>query len=398
MTSARHETFDLGPFKGVPRSWCGLWQLSSNAWGSAPVPRIRRCMGEHVQLGFTAFDMADHYGSAEIIFGQFRRTLPSPGSVLGATKWCAFKPVTPSRAVVEAAVRERMHRMQTDRVDLLQFHWQDYADKGYLTALEVLNDLRTEGLITAIGLCNFDTIRTDEICTQLGRGVIVSNQVQFSLIDTRPLHGMTDVCARHGVKLLTYGTLCGGFLADRWLDQPEPDLYSGTLTPSQRKYLDMIVKAWGTWALFQTLLRTLRAIADRHNNQNQNRQGQVRRQHGPGHQQHNHINGINGINGIGVNGINGADAETEEEEDEMLMMEEEVDIANIATRWVLDQESVGAVILGQRLGLSSHLASNLSTYACQLTAEDHAAIEDVLMRSRGREMITSVGDCGAEYR
>ena len=94
-----------------------------------------------------------------------------------------------------------------------------------MTALNELHDLKEEGLISAIGLCNFDTIRTDEICTVLGRGAIVSNQVQvsptfcmlaavdytalvqFSIIDTRPLHGMSDVCERHDLKLLTYGTL-----------------------------------------------------------------------------------------------------------------------------------------------------------------------------------------------
>ena len=31
--------------------------------------------------------------------------------------------------------------------------------------------------------------------------------VKFSLVDTRPLHGMADVCQKHGLKLLTYGTL-----------------------------------------------------------------------------------------------------------------------------------------------------------------------------------------------
>ena len=31
--------------------------------------------------------------------------------------------------------------------------------------------------------------------------------MQFSLIDIRPLHGMADVCQKHGLKLLTYGTL-----------------------------------------------------------------------------------------------------------------------------------------------------------------------------------------------
>src|SRR6267142_1785150 len=30
--------------------------------------------------------------------------------------------------------------------------------------------------------------------------------IQFSLIDTRPLHGMADVCEKHNIKLLTYGT------------------------------------------------------------------------------------------------------------------------------------------------------------------------------------------------
>ncbi|KAJ6600165.1 NADP-dependent oxidoreductase domain-containing protein [Mycena sp. CBHHK59/15] len=336
-----HETFDLGPFKSVTRVWCGLWQLSSNAWGSAPVPRIRKCMGEHVDRGFTAF--ADHYGSAEIIFGQFRNSVPAPaGKIVGATKWCVFKTTTPTRSVVEAAVRERMTRMQTDQVDLLQFHWQDYSDKGYLTALSHLDDLRSDGLISAIGLCNFDAIRTDEICTQLGAGVVVSNQVQFSLIDTRPLHGMTDVCQKHNVKLLTYGTMCGGFLADRWLDQPEPDLYSGQLTPSQRKYLDMIVKAWGNWALFQSLLKTLRTIADRH--------------------------------GDGVS------------------------ISNIATRWVLDQPCVGAVVIGARLGLSDHLDDNESVFSLRLTEKDNAEIERVLERSNGRRMIMTIGDCGAEYR
>jgi hypothetical protein len=39
---------------------------------------------------------------------------------MGATKWCVFRPVEPTRAVVEAAVAERMKRMQTNCVDLLQ--------------------------------------------------------------------------------------------------------------------------------------------------------------------------------------------------------------------------------------------------------------------------------------
>ncbi|KIK65423.1 hypothetical protein GYMLUDRAFT_978513 [Collybiopsis luxurians FD-317 M1] len=331
------EFFHLGSAV-VPRLWIGLWQLSSNAWGTAPLPRIRDAMFRHAQNGYTAF--ADHYGSAEIIFGKFRRSLPANQPLFGATKWCIFKDIEPTRETVQDAIKERMERIQTDHIDLLQFHWQNYSNKGYLTALEILLDLKTNGWISELGLCNFDSIRTDEICTQLGPGAISSNQIQFSLIDTRPLHGMADVCEKHGIRILCYGTLCGGFLSDIWLNKPMPDRYSNKLTPSQRKYLDMIVGAWGTWALFQDLLAELKRIGDRYN----------------------------------------------------------LSISNIATRWVLDHSFVGAVIIGARLGISEHFDDNNRVNGFHLSNSDREALEAVLDRSNGRRLITTIGDCGAEYR
>jgi hypothetical protein len=50
------ETFPLGPFT-VPRVWNGLWQLSSNAWGTASATKIRKGMAHYVELGYTAFGM-----------------------------------------------------------------------------------------------------------------------------------------------------------------------------------------------------------------------------------------------------------------------------------------------------------------------------------------------------
>ncbi|KAF9076351.1 NADP-dependent oxidoreductase domain-containing protein [Rhodocollybia butyracea] len=331
------EFFHLGPFV-LPRLWTGLWQLSSNAWGTAPLPRIREAMARHVDIGYTA-PFADHYGSAEIIFGHFRESLPVDQSVFGATKWCVFRDVEPTQEMVKAAVQERKERMQTDCVDLLQFHWQNYSNKGYLKALEILHDLKTKGWIATLGLCNFDSIRTDEICTQLGPGVISSTQVQFSLIDTRPLHGMADVCEKHNIRILCYGTLCGGFLSDAWLNKPIPNRYSNKLTPSQRKYLDMI-SAWGGWNLFQDLLVVLKNIGD--------------------------------IYGLGI--------------------------SSIALRWILDHDFVGSVIIGTRLGISEHIEDNRRVYGFRLSDQDRAALEAVLDRSNGRRLITTIGDCGAEYR
>ena len=48
------ETFRLGPFN-TPRIWTGLWQLSSNAWGSASVSKVRSGMARYVEMGYTAF-------------------------------------------------------------------------------------------------------------------------------------------------------------------------------------------------------------------------------------------------------------------------------------------------------------------------------------------------------
>ncbi|KAI0779772.1 Aldo/keto reductase [Fomes fomentarius] len=336
----KQETFRLGN-RELPRLFNGLWQLSSNSWGCAPAPKIRRDMATFAENGYTAFDMADHYGPAEILFGEFRQNWPQPSAIFGATKWCVFRKVEPTRALVEAAVKERLERMKSDCVDLLQFHWQNYEDPGYLRALHHLSELRQEGKIANIGLCNFDTLRMDEICTELGPGVIVSNQVQFSLVDIRPLYAMAEACHKYNVKLLTYGTVCGGFLSDKWLGKEEPDLYSGFLTPSQRKYLDMIVRAWGSWSLFQSLLVVLRSIADKY---------------------------------------------------------EGMSIANVATRWVLDHDFVGAVIIGVRMGVSEHTDDNRKVYGWRLSAEDRAAIDSILVQSNGPRLIMTIGDCGAEYR
>ncbi|KAI0365845.1 Aldo/keto reductase [Pilatotrama ljubarskyi] len=336
----RTETrFTLAPATNLPRVWIGLWQLSSNAWGSAPAQKVRDAMANYVAKGYVAF--ADHYGPAEDLFGQFIKDLPERGRPFGATKWSVFEPMRVTFEAVQAAVDQSRTRMQTERIDLLQFFWRDYQDRSYMDALQHLLQLRSSGRIRNIGLCNFDTRRTDEVCTVLGPGSIVSNQIAFSIIDVRPLHGMNDVCERHDIKVLAYGSLCGGLLTDRWLGKPEPELYSGGLNPSQRKYLDVILTAWGTWDLFQRLLRVLRDIADRHQN---------------------------------------------------------ASIANVAVRWVLEHPFVGAVIVGARLGLSDYADENSQVFRFALSHRDKAEIEAVLRQSNSAKMIMTIGDCGAEYR
>jgi len=55
-------------------------------------------------------------------------------------------------------------------------------------------------------------------------------------------------------------------------------------------------------------------------------------------------------------------------------------------------------LLGARLGLSEHPDENQGVFGFRLSEEDNYVIERILERSDGRSMITTIGDCGAEYR
>lgn len=83
-----------------------------------------------------------------------------------------------------------------------KFHWNDYSDRGYLVALQLLQDLQREGLISALGLCNFDAVRMDEICTSLGPDSIVSNQIQVRSRFVRLLH--RRLRESHSMKAFLY--------------------------------------------------------------------------------------------------------------------------------------------------------------------------------------------------
>ncbi|KAJ8122350.1 hypothetical protein ONZ43_g1432 [Nemania bipapillata] len=222
------ETFVLGPFQ-VPRLFNGFWQLSSPAWGAGSADSQDAALTQLLKAGFTAADMADHYGDAELVYGQFRNRLPAQvrSNVFAATKWCVFGPVGGgvTDEWVLGAVKERCRRLG-GRVELLQFHWYDYEAKEYLDVLVKLVALTKTHpeLVATIGLCNFDSAHTEEACEYLlsktGAVGIVSNQIQFSVVDSRPLQKMCAVSAKYDLELLTYGSFVVWWLSFESLAKP----------------------------------------------------------------------------------------------------------------------------------------------------------------------------------
>jgi aryl-alcohol dehydrogenase-like predicted oxidoreductase/enamine deaminase RidA (YjgF/YER057c/UK114 family) len=331
MANAQPERTLLAPGLEISRIVTGLWQVADIERAGTPIDPAQgaAALAEYAAAGFDTFDMADHYGSAEIITGTLLAS-PQGRGVRAFTKWCpAPGPMT--AAVVREGVQRALDRLRVSRIELLQFHWWSFEHPAYLDAMVELARLREAGLIAQLGLTNFDSAHLQLL---LAQGVpIASNQVCLSLLDRRATEAMQTLCLARGVKLLAYGTLGGGFLSERWLGAPEP-APADVADWSKMKY-HRFIAAVGGWGALQTVLKAAHEIAVKHG----------------------------------------------------------VSIANVATRWVLEQPAVAAVIVGARLGQSQHRADNLKLFGFALDAQDHARLNEAFQATQ-----RIAGDCGDEYR
>lgn len=298
----------------------GGWHLAGDHGDIDPV-QARKDMVTFVDAGITTFDCADIYTGVERLIGSFRRAYPAHAKLVQIhTKFvpdlAALR--TLDRTRVEAIIDRSLTRLGQERLDLVQFHWWDFAVPRYVeTALE-LDRLRRAGKIARIGVTNFDTPRLKEL---VDAGVpITSHQVQYSLVDDRPNHGMAAYCRAQNIALLCYGTVCGGFLSERWLGKPAPvqDLANRSLA----KY-KLIIEDFGGWDLFQELLAVLGRVAAAH----------------------------------------------------------DADIASVATRVMLDRDQVAAAIVGAIN--TSHLQAHAQIDRLRLSAAELSSIAKIVGRRQG---------------
>jgi len=239
-----------------------------------------------------------------------------------------------SKSIVEHYIDQSLQKMNTDTLDLVQFHWWDYNDLSYIDAIEHLFSLKEKQKIKHIGVTNFDTERV-KIMTEKGFTPI-SNQVQYSILDQRAEKLMIPFCQKHEIKILAYGVLLGGFFSEKYLRTDEPTR-ADLDTASLQKYYNMI-QEWGGWKLFQELLNTLETISKKH----------------------------------------------------------DCSIANVATRFILDRPAVAGTIIGARLGISEHIEDNYKAFDVKLDSDDLSAISSVT--TKAKNLFEIIGDCGGEYR
>jgi aryl-alcohol dehydrogenase-like predicted oxidoreductase len=257
----------LAPDYEVSRILRGGWQL---AGGHGPVDTQSLNQGflDFYDAGITTLDCADIYTGVEEMIGGFRRYLANARGAQALSRLKVHTKFVPdldvlarlTKTQVAQIIDRSLSRLGMERLDLVQFHWWDYAIPGAIEAVLHLQELQRDGKIHLIGGTNFDGAHVAAFAA--AGAPFAAIQVQYSLLDRRPAGAFTKTAMASDTKLLCYGALAGGFFAERWLGEPDP---GDALTNRSLIKYRLIIEEYGGWAAFQDLLQVLAQIAGQRN-------------------------------------------------------------------------------------------------------------------------------------
>ncbi len=230
----------------------GTWQFGSFEWGYGrgfAEGEALRITQRALDLGINLIDTAEIYG-----FGRSERTV---GQAIAGRRDEAFvatkvMPAVPFDPIVHQRALGSRRRLGIDRIDLYQAHWPNPVfPPGPL--FEALARLQREGIITHVGVSNYSLAGWQSAERLLG-GPVLSNQVQFSLVDRRPEKDLLGWAREHDRLVIAYSPLAQGLLSGRYSATKRP----GGMRAMRPTFLPQNLD------LAQDLLGVLRDVAEAH--------------------------------------------------------------------------------------------------------------------------------------
>ena len=301
----------------------GSWHLAGGH-GSINERDAIADMRSFVEAGITTFDCADIYTGVEELIGKFLREHKdaiSSGALSPVQVHTKYVPDYDALSSLTFSDTRKIIERSLMRLGVDQLDLVQFAWWSYEFPgyVETAMHLKRLQKEGKIRLIGVTNFDSVRLNEILDAGVsVATNQVQYSVLDHRPAH---DVHANESdIPFLCYGSVAGGFLSDKYLGAPDPK--SPLENRSLVKYR-LIIDEFGGYEYFQKALRTLREIADKH----------------------------------------------------------QVDIAEVAIRYVLQREKVGAAIVGARSKAHIHKLQKISTF--KLDADDLSAIKKLVDNSKG---------------
>src|SRR4051812_46455821 len=209
---------------GVSVSKLCLGAMMFGAWGNPDHDESIRIIHAALDAGINFVDTADVYGqgeSEEIVAKALaggRRD-----DVILATKFHGAMGDDPnrqgsSRRWIMRAVEDSLRRLNTDWIDLYQVH-RPRTDTDIEETLGALTDLVRQGKVRYIGASTFPASQIVEAqwaAREHGFQRFVSEQPAYSILVRRIEDDILPTCQRHGVGVLSYSPLTGGWLSGRW--------------------------------------------------------------------------------------------------------------------------------------------------------------------------------------
>ncbi len=313
---------ELTPGYEISRVLNGLWQLSPGHTisGTLDIDDIKYAFSQLVDQGFTTFDLADIYGAAEDVLGSFLADLKN-GSGLKPEDIQIHEKYVPDYDILttvkfsdtERIVDRSLKKLGRDYIDLMQYHWWDYDVDRYVDVAQNLVKLQEKGKIRYIGVTNFDTEHLKKLVD--GGIPVISCQSQYSVFDRRVEKTMIEYGKTAQIQQICFGTLAGGLVSERYLGVNKDELELETR--SQVKYMQVIEASLG-FNGYQKLLALLNEIAQTH----------------------------------------------------------QVQIAQVATRYILEKDGVAATIIGIRN--SRHVADNAKIFSFDFEPNEIGQIDSFL--------------------
>ncbi|WP_028389988.1 aldo/keto reductase [Bacillus cihuensis] len=314
------ERFELAKDYTISRVINGCWQLSEGHSLQTNLDKqdIMKAFNMLVEKGFTTFDCADIYTGTEEFLGEFLKQLKhgstiSPNDIQIHTK---YVPDINLLSDVDFTYTEKIidRSLKRQNRDVLDLVQFHWWDYDVPGYIETAGDLLRLKEKGKIRNIAVTNFDTKHLKEIVDAGIpIVSCQNQYSVFDRRPEKELLEYCKIKGISLLCYGTLSGGLLAEKWLGKT-------SIQPDTRshvKYLQVIEETLG-WDGYQELLLLLDKIAKKYS----------------------------------------------------------VNIAHVATKYILSQQGVGASIIGVRN--SSHVESNAQIFSFELDCSDIEEINHFL--------------------
>jgi aryl-alcohol dehydrogenase-like predicted oxidoreductase len=211
----------------------GVLGLGAMMFGRGGNRDVDECIGmiqRAVDAGAVLVDTADGYtqGDSEQIVGRALQGARRDRALI-ATKCYFPRGDDPnrrggSRRWILQACHESLRRLGTDRIDLYQLHRLD-PRVDVDESLGALDDLVRAGKVLAVGTSGApaaDLVTCQWRADRAGTVRPVSEQSPYSVFVRSPERAVFPACGRHGVGVLVYGPLNGGWLSGKYRAGAEP--------------------------------------------------------------------------------------------------------------------------------------------------------------------------------